>query len=246
MNWKNVVLLACILAGTVVLCGLGFWQLDRLEWKEAMIARVQANVAGPPASLAQIEARKAAGDDIEYNPVQVTGTFDHAGEQYYVATFKGAPGRFVYTPMRLADERMLWVNRGFVPQSYIDPATRSDGLIEGAVTITGLARDTIGEKPNTFVPDNDLAKRTFYWKSLPQMAANAYDKTERSTADLFVDAGVTPDQDHAWPIGGVTRVTFANSHLQYAFTWFGLASALVFVGGLFLMRRLRDTKAAGA
>ncbi|MEL6736683.1 MAG: SURF1 family cytochrome oxidase biogenesis protein, partial [Pseudomonadota bacterium] len=27
-------------AAFYTLCSLGFWQLDRLEWKEAMIARV--------------------------------------------------------------------------------------------------------------------------------------------------------------------------------------------------------------
>lgn len=229
-------LAACIVAGVSVLCALGFWQVERLAWKEAMIARAETNSRGTPVPLPEIERRKRAGEDIEYVPVTVSGTFDHDDEQYYFATYKGRGGWYVYTPLMLEDGRALWVNRGFVPPELRERETRTDGLVQGTVTIEGLSRDRIDEKPNVFVPDNDLAKRNFYWKSLSQMAANAYDETKVATVDFFVDARA--DQTPAWPVGGVTRITFPNNHLQYAVTWFGLAATLLLIGGLLLWRRV--------
>jgi len=39
------------LAGIAVLISLGVWQLHRLAWKEALIARIEARGKAPPAPL---------------------------------------------------------------------------------------------------------------------------------------------------------------------------------------------------
>lgn len=242
MNWRNAILLVCILAGTAVLVGLGTWQVQRLAWKEAMIARVETNLAGEPVSLARIEAMLARGEDIEYRPVRLAGRFLHADEQYYFATLNGRTGRFVYTPLQRDDGTVVWINRGFVPQERTDPATRADGQIEGVVTLTGLARSAPEGPPNSLTPDNDVAANIYYWKSLPQMTAAAHLDAAR-VLPFFVDAGLPgarPPAGAALPVPGITRIAFPNSHLQYAVTWYGLAVTLVLIGGLFLWRRLRS------
>ena len=43
-------------AAVAVLIGLGLWQLQRLSWKEALIARAEQRVGSAPVSLA--EARR--------------------------------------------------------------------------------------------------------------------------------------------------------------------------------------------
>ena len=43
-----------------------------------------------------------------------------------------------------------------------------------------------------------------------------------------MDADDTPNPK-GLPIGGVTDVDLPNNHLQYAFTWFGLAATLVII-----------------
>jgi surfeit locus 1 family protein len=45
------------------------------------------------------------------------------------------------------------------------------------------------------------------------------------------------------PQGGETVVSFPNSHLGYAITWFGLAAALAGVYAVFVWRRLRGKSA---
>jgi len=238
MKFSTIILLICIALGTAFLASLGLWQLNRLEQKEAMIARVQANIDGAPKSVSEIDALLKAGEDIDYVGATATGTFDHTAESHYYATFKGRSGYYIYTPLLQADGTALIVNRGFVPLERKDQATREEGQVEGEVTITGPARSAPPEKPNVAVPNNDLTNNIFYWKSLSQMVPSK-DGEKLPTENFFLDANANPNPG-GLPVGGVTRVSFPNNHLQYAFTWFGLAGALIAVGGFFLFARARE------
>ncbi|EFL88887.1 SURF1 family protein [Ahrensia sp. R2A130] len=239
MRLSTIILLVCIALGTAFLMSLGFWQLNRLDQKEAMIARVQANIEGEPQTVQEIDALIAAGTDIEYRPAAATGIFDHDAEAHYYATHKGRSGYFVFTPLVQDSGKAIMVNRGFVPLELKFAESRSDGQINGTVTITGPARSAPPEKPNAAVPNNDLENNIFYWKSLSQMVSIG-GKLERSYERFFLDADATRNVG-GLPVGGVTRVSFPNNHLQYAFTWFGLAGALIAVGGFFLFSRWRGT-----
>ena len=236
MRLSQIILLFCILAGIAVLCGLGFWQLNRLAWKEEMIARVERGLSADPKSIFETEQDMRNGQDIEYRPTFAEGRFLNDKEQHFFATHKGLPGYFIYTPLELADGRILFVNRGHVPMTLKPSNLRTDGQIEGQVRISGLARSAPSEKPNSFVPNNDLTKNIYYWKSLPQMVGRSFDKMEIGVVRLFLDADATPNNG-GYPVGGVTLIQFPNNHLQYALTWFGLAGALLGVGGFFVYSR---------
>ena len=242
MTWRSIILLVCAGAVLVVLIGLGNWQMRRLAWKEAMIERVERGLAAAPVDIATARDLHRAGEDLEYRPAVATGTFLHDGEAHYFATFKGRNGWFVYTPLRQSDGRILMVNRGFVEGARKDPSTRPEGQTEGEVTITGLLRTAPAEKPNPFVANNDLAKNVFHWKSLNQMASMGTDKMEVALEPFFLDAGPDTPTVGAGPVGGVTRVTFSNNHLGYAFTWYGLAASLVGVGLFFAFSRRNASK----
>lgn len=229
------VLLAAGLA-FVVLTGLGTWQVQRLAWKEDLIATMQQRIALPPVEL--VAGLKADPDlsHEEYRSVRVAGTFDHAFERHFFATYKGETGYYVYTPLKLDDGDWLFVNRGFVPYDRKDPATRPDGQVTGRVEITGLLRTALAEKPSSMVPDNDVAKNIFYWKDIRAMAASSGLPADAPILGLFVDANDAPNPG-GLPVGGVTIIDLPNNHLQYAVTWYGLAAALVGVVGVWLMRQ---------
>ena len=233
MKLANIILVGCIALGIAVLTGLGFWQMKRLAWKEALIERVEEGVKQLPVSVADIEKALAAGEDIEYRPAKANGTFLHEHEAHFFITHKGEPGYFVYTPLKMDGGRLLFVNRGFTPITRKEAATRQESQIEGAIEISGLARSAPPEKPNSFVPDNDLTKNIFYWKSLKQMTERSMDDMHADIVPFFLDADDKPVPGGAIT-GGVTRITFPNSHLQYALTWFGLACALLVVGASLL------------
>ncbi len=238
MKLANIFLAVAIALGIVFLSGLGIWQLKRLAWKQGLIARVENNLSASPLSLDDVQQMHQQGEDIEYRPMRVSGVFDHAREQYFYATHKGNPGYFVYTPLKLNSGAHIFVNRGYVPLQKKSANTRALGQVAGRLEINGLARSAPQAKPNSFVPDNDLQKNIYYWKSLAQMKAQAFGPDGSQIIPFFVDAGATPNAQKL-PVGGVTRIKFTNSHLQYALTWFGLAGALLVVGGFFLFGRIR-------
>jgi surfeit locus 1 family protein len=218
-----------------ILLALGTWQVQRLAWKEGLIATIESRVDAEPAPLAEVEKAAVGGGDMEYQPVTALGTFRHDLEQYFFATHDGQSGWFVYTPLELGDGRAVFVNRGFVPYDRKDPTTRLEGQVAGNVTVTGLARAAPSEKPSSLLPDNDPAKNIFYWKDLSAMAAHA-GLDRANLVPFFIDQqkGNVPG---GYPVGGVTIVDLPNSHLQYAVTWYGLALALAGVYVALLLRR---------
>lgn len=238
--WLRVLTVVGGLAVLAALLALGTWQVNRLAWKEELIATITQRVASLPRPLAEIEALDAASGDVDYWPVSASGTFRNEGEVYFFATWQGASGYFVYTPLQLDDGRFLMVNRGFVPFDRKDPATRREGQLSGHVDIAGLARNPLAGKPSWVLPDNDLTQNIFYWKDLQGMAAKAGVPADATVLPFFVDAG-PGEIPGGLPIGGVTMVDQPNNHLQYAVTWYGLAAVLAcfYVIWLVRMRRRR-------
>lgn len=222
-----------------ILIGLGTWQVQRLHWKEELIATIDERVVSEPRSLAQIEALAAAHESVEYWPVIVTGVFHHEGERHFFATHKGQSGYFIFTPLELDDGRFLLVNRGFVPFDRKDASARAQGQVEGVQTVTGLAREPVAEKPNSLMPDNDPAKNIFYWKDVGAMAASNGIGNPEDYLGFVVDADDTPNPG-GLPVGGVTLIELPNSHLQYAVTWYGIAAALAGVLGVWLWGKRRS------
>lgn len=229
------------LAALAILLSLGTWQVERLQWKEKLLADIAERRVAPPVTLGEIEAMAARGEDIEYRPVTVTGVFANNRERHFFATWRGQTGYYVYTPLQLADGRFLFVNRGFVPYEAKEPEMRKQGQLTGEQTVTGLARARLAEKPSSIVPENDLAKNIFYWKDLDAMAASTGIAAGR-LVPFFIDAGDAPNPK-GLPIGAVTQFDLPNNHLQYAVTWYGLAAALVGVALYAVFRRKGDRPA---
>lgn len=215
-----------ILAALGVLVALGTWQVKRLVWKEGLLATIAERMAAEPAPLSTLVDAWRGDEDFEYRPVRAAGVFEHTKEQFFFATHNGQPGYFVYTPLLVADGSVIFINRGFVGIDRKDRNLRADGLLTGTVSVSGLARAGLTEKPSSLVPDNDPQKNIFYWKDIAAMARNAgLDPAAPSFIGFFIDADATPVPGGE-PVGGVTQVNLPNNHLQYAITWYGLALAL--------------------
>jgi surfeit locus 1 family protein len=223
------------LIGLAVLIALGTWQLQRLAWKEGLIASIGARMADAPQPLSAIEGRFKIQGDVDYYPVSLTGTVENAGEQYFLSTHGGQSGWNLYSPLKLADARIVMLNRGFVPYDLRDPAKRPGSLPTGVQTITGLARNPLAAKPSSITPENDPKSNTWYWKDLRGMAENAAVPPDK-LLPFFIDDW-TEQKPAALPVTRTTIISLPNNHLQYAFTWYGLAAALAGVWGVMVFRR---------
>ncbi len=126
MPTKSLVRLTVLmLAAFAVLIGLGVWQLQRLHWKEGLIAEIETRTKSEPISLDQAIAIAREGRDPSYYRVKVEGRFDHAKELYLYAVSEGRAGWHVITPLKTEDGEVVLIDRGFVPDELRNPASRA-------------------------------------------------------------------------------------------------------------------------
>ncbi|WP_018389783.1 SURF1 family protein [Ancylobacter sp. FA202] len=239
--WRRLLPAAlATLVAFAVLVGLGLWQLERLAWKESLVAQVEARIHQAPVPLPP-EADWGQIDfaNDEYRRVTAQGRFRHDLEvQVYALVDQapdgsGGPGYWVVTPLGLPDGAFVLVNRGFVPLERKDPATRLEGQVDGLVTITGLLR--LPEEAALFTPANDAATDSWYVRD-PDAIASAKGLVRVAPFLIDADASANPG---GLPRGGLTRIAFPNRHLEYALTWFGLAASLLGVFAAYAWGRRR-------
>jgi surfeit locus 1 family protein len=227
------------LLALAILLGLGTWQLQRRTWKEDLIARIEARARGAPGTIVPEQAWPTWNAETdEFRKVTVTGTFLHQHEApvYGLAPAeRGAPvqGVYLFTPLRLADGAIVFVNRGFVPQELREPAARPQSQPAGEAVVTGLVRAP--EERSWFTPADDPARNRWFARD-PKAMAEA--RHLARVAPFYVEADAAPNAG-GWPRGGQTRLNLPNNHLQYALTWYGIALTLVGVFAAFARQRLR-------
>ncbi len=203
--------------GVLVLLALGAWQVQRLGWKNALIARVEARVSSDPVAAPGPEAWAAlTPDSAEYLRIRVSGRYLPDADTLVQAVTNEGAGFWVMTPFVTDEGWTALINRGFVPSDRKSPADRP--LPDGQQTVTGLLRLT--QPVGGFLRKNDPAADRWYSRDTAEIAAR---QGLAPVAPWFLDADRTGD---ALPIGGLTVISFPNNHLQYALTWFAMAAGL--------------------
>lgn len=235
---------------------LGSWQLLRLQWKLDLIARVDQRVhAAPVAPPGPAHWQAVNADSDAYRHVQLSGDYlFEKSVQVQAATELGS-GYWLVTPLRQADGIIVLVNRGFIYAPSERPDDSGPSTVN-PVSVRGLLR--ISEPGGGFLRHNDAAAGHWYSRDVAAIAA-AQGLDVSRTAPYFVDADAGQEQGGATastaagavtangslhhPVGGLTVITFHNSHLVYALTWYALA--LMVAGAMvWVVRDERRTKAA--
>lgn len=221
---RRPVLIAALAAVPVllVLLFLGTWQVQRLAWKNDLIARIAASEAGPAAPLREPPEMLAK--------VRVSGRFDHEREALLGLEVRGPVlGASLVTPLLREGAPPILVNRGWVPLERSAPLSRP----EGEVTVEGWVHP--GDRPNWLSATDDPAGRRFYTFDPPAIgpALGLPQVAPYGLVALGAGGGGPP-----YPARTLPRPT--NNHLGYAITWYGLALALVGVLAAFALRRPDD------
>lgn len=222
----RIALIVSAALASVGFAALAAWQVQRLGWKEDLIARVERQIhaepVAPPASAAKAD---------EYRPLRLRGRFEPR-EVLVQATTELGGGHWVIAPLRLDDGTAVLVNRGFVPPEQRAPEQHAAPT--GPVEVIGLLRLT--ETGGGPLRRNDPAQGRWYSRDVAGLATQlgAADKV----APYFVDESADPTQPLRYPRPGLTVIRFANNHAVYAATWLALA-AMAAAAVFYLVREER-------
>lgn len=229
---------AFALVGLAVLIGLGVWQLQRLEWKEGLIAEISARLAAPPEPLPPPTAwPRIDRTTHEFRHVTFSAEFLHEDEALvFTAGSSLRPdvsgsGYWVFTPARLPGGSLLMIDRGFVPADRKDPESRREGQVAGLLDLAGVLRWP--EERGRFTPTDQPNENLWFVRDPASVAAA---KGLGVVAPFYValEAPVPPG---GLPRPGRMVPNLPNRHLGYALTWFGLALTLLGVFAVWAMRR---------
>lgn len=219
------------LAGIVVLCWLGAWQLQRLQWKQGLLADIAAKLerdAIPFASVPQ-------GDTAEFTKVSISGSFLPASNRFVITVFDGGGGWQVVTPLLLPTNLLVLVDRGAIPDGA--RSTFEAEAFTGPATLTGILR-LRRDGPGMFTPDNDAAGNRWYWWDVKAMLASVKAPADAKPVPVVIQ--LLPGVDSgALPRAQAPAANLANNHLGYAITWFGFAAILAVIGLLFIRQQMK-------
>jgi surfeit locus 1 family protein len=221
----------------LVLIGLGTWQLQRREWKLALIERIEQRAHGEPISLSLAKDLWNRARDVEYHRVLLVGRFRHEFERHLFTVEGGKAGWRVITPLATASGDLVLVDRGYVPEELENPAGRRQGQIEGQVELIGLARAPVSG--GWFTPRGDTARNRWFSRDVAGMAASLPADQNARVVPFVVEAEAEPVPG-GWPRAGGTRLEPPNRHLEYALTWYGLALTLLAVAFTYGRARGRE------
>jgi surfeit locus 1 family protein len=236
-GFARFVFAAALCLFTLVFVGLGIWQVERRSWKLDLIARVEARVHAEPVAAPGPDAWKgiSAATD-EYRRVVLQGRYLNAPETLTMAVTERGSGFWVLAPFRSDAGFTVLINRGFVPEDRRG-ANERRAAGSGDTKVVGLLR--LSEPGGGFLRSNDPMAGRWYSRDV---AAIASARGLSDVAPYFVDADAATEPGPL-PQGGMTQVSFRNTHLIYALTWFCLA--LMSAGAaIFLIRRGSDEPSA--
>ncbi|MHA1527831.1 MAG: SURF1 family protein [Alphaproteobacteria bacterium] len=216
------------LAGVAVLIGLGAWQLKRLAWKEALIARLEQRLAAEPVALPM---RPDPAWDA-FLRVRVSGHIE--GPELHVLTslIPYGPGFRVVVALKADSGRIVMADFGYVPEALKDAGNWPTGPVE-VVGALYWPDETDG-----FTPAPDPEANIWFARDLGPMAA----ALGAEPLLIIADSGSLGGGE--WPKPLRLGVSLVNNHLQYAITWFLLALAWAVMSAL-LVRRERGRPGGG-
>ena len=231
-SWIFVLLMLALTALWVV---LGIWQVERLQWKEGLIAEVASRMSSPAVDLPPMREIQDP-EAWNFQPVKLRGTLRNDQAVLVFTGLSDAKGQYsgagywVLAPLELATGGTVFVNRGFVPQ---EQGAQFVGGTATAFSGTGIAQTV--ELAGLFTPAPDPKGHIDYVRDPTRLAA--MDGIKGPVYSLTVDLPAGPPG--SLPQGGETEIDFPNNHLGYALTWFGLALLTPALLAYWVRRQLR-------
>jgi surfeit locus 1 family protein len=250
---KWIVATLLVLAAAGVMVRLGAWQLDRLEQRRALNARVEAQINAERLDLnafltnapSPSTEKLAELEGMAYRTVVARGTFDPSNEvalrnQVYQDNQIGV---HLLTPMKLSGtDQAIVVDRGWIPLEDFSAGRTSQYQETGEVTLQGrllrsVETGTIWQKADpTPAPGQRLD--ALIYPNLSRIAA----QSDYSLLTVYVEA--SPSPEHTGLPYRVNEPVYLTegSHMNYAIQWFAFAAILLAGYPIYVRRSERGEK----
>ncbi len=222
MKGAHVVVLVAAVITVAVTARLGVWQLSRASEKQAYVDAVQAKSEAPTLTEADWQGRPPGAEE-QHRRVRLSGYWEPQFTRYLDnRTMAGAVGFLVVTPLRLDDQTRVVVQRGWLPRNRADrlaiaPYETSGErvTIEGVLSLPPSQYFSLGEDTG-----EGLVLQNLDW--VHYKSSVGAEIGSMSVKQLGEDAdGLQRRWD---PIDAKI-----STHYGYAFQWFALSAATVFL-----------------
>lgn len=244
---RPVLSLAALIA-FLVLIGLGVWQVQRLRWKEGLLAEIAAAERAPAQPLAQALRGLGSGTEaVAWRRVvaDCPGLDSAPYVRLYALADGGVIGWRIISPcpVRDAPYRTILVDRGFLPaEGAASEAFRpgqaplTPGKAPSHRPVVGFLRG--GETPSSAPLARKRDGNDWFERNLAGVAQTLGAAPPVAPVFLMLES---PAPASGGPVPAPLPLNIPNNHLGYALTWFGLAAALagVYVA---VMRRKPDPR----
>jgi len=210
------------IVGTAILIGLGVWQVQRLAWKEDLIAQLDARLSAPPVPMPDVPNPGRDG----FLRVRAAGLAGGAEVHGLTSPKPYGPGFRVIAPLVMEDGRRILTDLGYVPEADKNaPRPPVAGEVVGALYWP--------DETDSFTPSPDLAANIWFARDLAAMA----EVLETEPVLVVAESHSLGDKPMALRLG----VNLPNDHLQYALTWFSLALIWAVMSIMLARRESRRT-----
>lgn len=207
--------------GLAVLLGLGSWQLQRLTWKEGVLATIEERIAAAPVALPAAATPEAD----RYRAVALSGRVEPQELHVFWVTAGQGAGYRVISPFVTEAGRRVLLDRG-----YIRAEDKGAARPSGPVEITGNL--LWPDEGDWTTPAPDEVANILYARDLGYMA----ERLETEPLLVVLREGTAG----AEPLP-VSTEGIPNNHLQYAITWFALALIWAAMTVTFILRTRAKT-----
>ena len=223
-----------VVVGIVTMVDLGFWQLRRLDERQAFNAVVEDRYDATPVPLDELLTPDTDPDDIAWRPVTASGSYlPDDGVLIVNRSQNGRAGVNTVVPLRLDDGRILFVNRGFVPLTFdLPPVPAID------VRVTGRLRPSQERGFGQLSDPADGVLREAQRLDIERLAPQLDGEVVPMYIDLIESV---PPETGDIPEPVIAPDLSEGNHLSYAAQWF-IFSIAVGVGWVLAVRRSMSTR----
>ncbi len=207
-----------------ILVALGVWQLERLAWKQGLLAQVARAEQAPPVPL---------GREIPplFTRVSVHGTL-RPDAALYGAEVRGEGGA-----AQMGAQLLEVLDRDDGPQVLVDlgwlPVQRHASPVPVTGSFSGIGYVRLPERASWLSAPDDLEGRHFYTLDPVTIAGSL---KAANVAPFTIVAMGQAASGRPQPASALPQPV--NNHLNYALTWFGLAASLIAVLVAWSVKRL--------